>query len=231
MKIYSNFWYHFWKTFLKPYMHLYLNLRYKQKVPFPDGPKIFAVNHPTVWDAFPILVYGKGTYVSVMVEEQIWSFRLPRFIFATANQIKLFNLDKSKTEDSINDALQILSMGRSILISPEGGRTDPAEMVRGKKGTIRLATDAKAPIIPIGVWISPEGIKYKKIKYYYRGEKYHDIAPIPKFRANYGVVYGEPFYIEEFLKTNSSLENYQFVADELLRRIYLLSSEAKELFS
>jgi 1-acyl-sn-glycerol-3-phosphate acyltransferase len=230
MKIFPRYWYHFWNSLLYPYMHFYLNLRYTQKAPFPKVAKVFAVNHPTVWDAFPILIYWKTHYLSVLVEEQIWSFPLPRFIFKTANQIILYNKQRNKTEESIKDALQVLRSGQSILISPEGGRTDPAELVRGKRGTIRIAIEAKAPIIPIGVWIDPDYIKEKRVDYQYLGEKYFDIAPFPKFRAPYGVVFGEPIFLDAYSEGNVSMEECQTIADNLLSRIYALASEARSLF-
>lgn len=230
MKIYSKGWYDFWGVFLSAYLHLYLKLRYFIKEPLPDGPRVFAVNHPTVWDAFPLLIHKSTRFLSVMVEEQIWSYPLPRFIFSTANQIKLFNQDRKRVEESIQDALQILRMGRSVLISPEGGRTNPDEDVRGKKGVIRLALEAQVPIIPVGVWIPQHKVKERRFNYNYKGKKYHDIAPIPCFRAPYGVVFGKPMHLEKFARGKAAMKDYQEAADILLKRIYRLSDEAKELF-
>ncbi|MBN2049609.1 MAG: 1-acyl-sn-glycerol-3-phosphate acyltransferase [Spirochaetales bacterium] len=230
MKMYSNWWYGFWGIFLSAYMRMYLKLRYRFTHPLPEGPRIFAVNHPTVWDAFPLLIHRATRYLSVMVEEQIWSFPLPRFIFSTANQIKLFNIDKSRVEESIHDALQILNMGRSVLISPEGGRTSPDEDVRGKKGVIRLALEANVPIVPVGVWIPQDKVKQQRVNYNYQGRKYFDIAPIPRFRAPYGVVFGEPLSIKDSFTDTSSFNECQSLADKLLQRIYKLSEEAKKMF-
>lgn len=230
MKIYPKGWYDFWGVFLRTYLHLYLKLRYRLKEPLPEGPKVFAVNHPTVWDAFPLLTHRATRFLSVMVEEQIWSYPLPRFIFSTANQIKLHNIDRDRAEESIQDALQILKMGRSILISPEGGRTSPEETVRGKKGVVRLALEANAPIIPVGVWIPRDYVKEHRFEYNYRGRKYHDLAPIPRFRAPYGVVFGKPVYLDDLQKESAGMREYQVAADELLESIYRLSEEAKELF-
>jgi len=230
MKIYPKFWYNFWGVFLSAYLRFYLRLRYRFKQPLPEGPRIFAVNHPTVWDAFPLLIHRATRFLSVMVEEQIWSYPLPRLIFSTANQIKLFNKSRDRVEESIGDALQILRMGRSILISPEGGRTSPEESVRSKKGVIRIALEANAPIIPVGVWIPRNKVKERKFNYNYRGEKYHDIAPIPRFRAPYGVVFGKPMYLQGLSRKSASMEDCQAMADTLLERIYRLAAEARELF-
>jgi 1-acyl-sn-glycerol-3-phosphate acyltransferase len=228
MKLHHRNWYRIFKPILRAYINFYMRIRYDQKAPFPKGPKIFAVNHPTVWDAFPILCHKQKDHVSVMVEDQIWSFPHWRFFFTFSNQIKLWR-DK-RSEQSIEDARFMLSQrGTSILISPEGGRTQSGTLIRGKKGVIRLALECKAPIIPVGVFIRPRNIIKKKFHYVYRNRKYVDVAEVPTFRARYGVLFGEAIDLSEHYGKDLSMEEYQKLADEILERIYALAREAERL--
>jgi hypothetical protein len=59
------------------------------------GAKGFAVNHLTVWDAFPILSFVRTDFVRMPVEEQVWFFFWPRLIFTLAKQIALYRGAKS----------------------------------------------------------------------------------------------------------------------------------------
>jgi 1-acyl-sn-glycerol-3-phosphate acyltransferase len=186
------------------------------------------VNHPTVWDAFPILSYVTSTIVHTLVEEQVWSFLLPRIIFTLSNQIVLYRDQRS--EKTIEDALYVLSKGESVLIAPEGERTDPSIKARARRGVARLAIAGRATVIPVGAWISPNDIIKKKVRYNYRKTKYAVDSFFPRFRSNYGFVIGKPMYLDTFFDRELTLEEYQEISTKILDRIYNLSAKAKNLF-
>lgn len=216
------------RFFLRAFIRLYLKIRYRVEEDLPPGPKVIAVNHPTVWDAFPILAFVTSTFVHTLVEEQVWSFFVPRIIFRLGNQIVLYRSDKS--QKTIEDALFVLSKGESVLIAPEGERTDPSVTVRARRGVARLALTGHATVIPVGVWISPEDIITKKVRYNYQNKKYTVDSFFPRFRSNYGLVIGKPMYLDTFFDRDLTHDEYQEISTNILERIYKLSEKAKNLF-
>ena len=216
------------RFFLRAFIRFYLKIRHKVEEDLPPGPKVFAVNHPTVWDAFPILSFVTSTFVHTLVEEQVWSFFVPRIIFSLGNQIVLYRGDKS--QKTIKDALLVLSKGESVLIAPEGERTDPSVKVRARRGIARLAIAGRATVIPVGAWISPEDIVKKRVRYNYQNTRYTVDSFFPRFRSNYGFIIGKPMYLDAFFDRDLTPDEYQEISTDVLDRVYRLSEKAKNLF-
>jgi 1-acyl-sn-glycerol-3-phosphate acyltransferase len=228
MKIYSAFYTHVFRAALRLFMRTFLNMRIRLTEPLPPGPKVFAVNHPTVWDAFPILSYVTTDFVHTLVEEQIWSFWLPRLVFSLGNQIVLYRGEKSS--QSVEDALSMLARGDSVLIAPEGERTPSGQRVRARRGVARLAVAGQAVVIPVGAWIDERDIVIRKVSYRQDGRLYSVDSYFPRFRADYGVVFGRPIRLDRYFGRELSKEEYQDIATEVLDRIYELEGEARGLF-
>jgi 1-acyl-sn-glycerol-3-phosphate acyltransferase len=228
MKIYGNAHYRLFKFVLSTFLNFWLRMRFIELEPIPSGPKVFTINHPTVWDAFPMLAYRKRQFVHVMVEDQIWSFVVPRMIFSHTNQVKLNSL-RGDPEESYRDALQALKLrgNHGVLASIEGGLTHYGEHKRARKIVSRLAVEARAPIVPIGVWIEPRDIKARRFHYNYGGKKYIDISYIPKFRARYTVVVGHPINLESYLDRDISRDELQSIADRAMSEVYACAEMAR----
>jgi 1-acyl-sn-glycerol-3-phosphate acyltransferase len=228
LTVYPSFFAYVLRFCLKVFLRFYLHIRHRMETELPRGPKVFAVNHPTVWDAFPILAFVTTDFVHTMVEEQIWSFAVPRMIFSLGNQIVLYR--GARSERSVADALFLLSRGHSVLIAPQGQRTDPGLRVRARRGVARLALEARAPIIPVGAWIDPADIIMRRV-HYRHGRRFYTVDSFfPRFRANYGVVFGEPMYLDSWFDRRLDVDQLQRIATEVLDRIYTLAGKARRLF-
>ena len=228
MKLYPDIYRKILRIGLKSFLHMYLDLRYGQETLFPPGPKVFAVNHPTVWDAFPILSYVKHDRMHTLVEEQIWSFSVPKLLFTLSNQVVLYRDQRSS--ESIADSLFLLSEGRSLLIAPEGERTAPTARVRAKRGVARLAIEGRAAIVPVGVWIDPANIVMKSVGYRHNDLEYSVDSYFPRFRARYGVMFGVPMFFDDEFGTEPDLDRLQEISTDVLETIYTLSERARDLF-
>ena len=228
MKVYPAFYARVFRWALRTFLRFTLDIRVHFQEPLPPGPKIFAVNHPTVWDAFPILSFVRTDFVRTLVEEQIWSFFVPRLIFTLANQIVLYRGKKSAR--SIEDALFMLARGDSVLIAPEGERTPSGQRVRARRGVSRLAVAGRAKVIPVGAWIDEKDIVMRKVTYKEGGKPYTVESWFPRFRAPYGVVFGSPIDLGQYFGRELSLDEHQEVATRVLDRIYELEGEARKLF-
>jgi 1-acyl-sn-glycerol-3-phosphate acyltransferase len=232
MKIYGNAAYRLLKFVLSSFLNTWLRMRFVELEPIRHGPKVFTINHPTVWDAFPLLAFRRRQFVHVMVEDQIWSFVVPRMIFTYSNQIRLNTLH-GDPEESFRDALQALTLhgDNGVLVSIEGGLTHHGERKRARKLASRLAVEARVPIIPIGVWIDPADIRERRFHYNNHGKKYVDVSYVPKFRARYTIVIGHPIYLDEWLDRDLSRDDFQAIADRAMKDVYACSAIARKVAS
>ncbi len=228
MILYPSVFSYIFKFFLRFFLRFFLKIRHRVHCVLPDGPKVIAVNHPTVWDAFPILSFMKGATIHTLVEEQVWSFLVPRIIFRLSNQIVLYRSEKSL--QTIEDAMFVLSKGHSVLIAPQGERTAPGKRVRARRGAARLAVCGRAAVVPVGVWIDEKNIVMKEVRYRYQGRSYTVDSYFPRFRSNYGFIVGRPIYLDSYFNEDQATINYQKIATDILNRIYELSARAKKLF-
>jgi 1-acyl-sn-glycerol-3-phosphate acyltransferase len=202
LHIYSSGWYRILHRVLWCWLRFWLRLEYFSEAPLPPGPKVLVVNHPTVWDAFPILIWNERGFVHVTIEDQIWSYCVPRRIFLLSNQIEL-DIRPGKSKKAMDDARQLLGLrnSHSILFSIEGGHVLPEDCskVRARRGAVVLAMEAGCPIIPIGVHLPRRNIRRKEFKYEFRGRSYTDVSYVPRFRTRYGVMVGKAMDPREFL--------------------------------
>lgn len=139
---------------------LYVKARLRHKVfqdaPFPKGAFILAVNHPTTTDPLLLPLITRNP-LAIMVTEM--AFDLPWFgpILRHAGHIPVF-LDRSNASQ-MDMAVEMLSMGRSVGIFPEGLLSpEPGKFNRAHTGVARLALLSGAPVVPVGIHLMKEGI-------------------------------------------------------------------------
>lgn len=212
---------------LRLLLFIFIRVRCWYEGPGVPGPKLYVVNHPTVYDLFPVMVYGRSRYIHTLVEEQIWSLPVVGSILRMSNQVCLKT--GASFMDSFKDSLFLLSKGRSLLMSPEGGRTHPDDDVRARKSVIIMALKGEVPIIPVGVWLNKKDIIIKGVKYNFKNRRYIDMAHFPKFRAKYGILFGRPVYLNEYFGRELKTEEYQGLADRILKEVYRLTEKAEGL--
>jgi 1-acyl-sn-glycerol-3-phosphate acyltransferase len=227
LKAFPRFIYHLFRYFLSGYLHATLDMRYRIEEPFPPGPKIFAGNHPTAWDVFPPVVVCGKVALHALIEEQIWSLPGVGFIMKITNQVRMYRGVQSVR--SIREAAEWLRRGESLLMAPEGERTDVRESRIATQGIIRLALAGKACIVPGGVWVPPEDTRMKPVKYNYKGQKYSVDSYFPRFRAKYAMVYGKAVHLNEYFGKKIGHQKRQELADLILRKIYQYKEEARRL--
>ena len=188
----NKIFYKIGNVIIRIYLLVYLRFRYKFKAKIPKGPKIYAVNHPTEYDAFPVIILAPD-YVHTMINEEVWSLPIPKILFTLTGQIKIIRGRDSN--NTIMRCFEILDRSEALLIAPEGEKIAKQGKARAKRGVIRIALEKKVPIIPVAVWLDEKDIVIKKI-FYKKSNKFGYLHS-PKFRANYGCVVGEPIYLKE----------------------------------
>lgn len=74
--------------------------------------------------------------------------------------------DKRKSLNAINEAIQNLKNGRSMVVFPEGKLSDGSEILEFEKGWLRLAKKSGVPIVPVTLKDTYKIISYSGKKMY-----------------------------------------------------------------
>jgi 1-acyl-sn-glycerol-3-phosphate acyltransferase len=119
------------------------------------GPAILAGNHLAVIDSV-ILPAVLSRNVYFMAKDQYFigtglRGALVRNVMYGLNQIPVDRSGGRKSLMALDSALPVLRDGNLLGIYPEGTRSPDGRLYRGRPGVARLALDAPAPIIPIGL--------------------------------------------------------------------------------
>jgi 1-acyl-sn-glycerol-3-phosphate acyltransferase len=191
---------------------LAMNVTYH--TPLPTGPKIIAVNHPTTTDPFLITTVIPDR-LHILVSDTL--FKVPVFgrYLQAAGHIKVVRGNLS----SYREAVRLLGLGESIAIFPEGNLSPLSGGCHApRSGVARLALTTGAPVIPVGINLQPENIRFfeahvaggsEESRWYLHGA--------------YAVTVGEPLFFNGDTRDRDLIDR---VGDQIMRRIVKLSAES-----
>ncbi len=126
------------------------------EAPLPPGQCVYTFNHTSTLDMFVLLSLGlpRTRYFMKRASWAMPPFGLTAWMVGTfftppqrlpAQRVRLFQAATAKLKRT----------GDSVLLSPEGTRITTGRMGPFNKGTFHLATELRAPIVPLFVQIPP----------------------------------------------------------------------------
>ncbi len=122
----------------------------KENLP-EKGPVVFVSNHQGYGDIISLCAgLDKFQFAFIAKAELL---KLP-FYGEWMELIRCVPIERDDTRASlraIEEGISLLNQGFSLLIFPEGTRSKGGEMKEFKKGSLRLATKPKVPVIPIAI--------------------------------------------------------------------------------
>ncbi|MBX3062366.1 MAG: lysophospholipid acyltransferase family protein [Anaerolineae bacterium] len=142
-------------------IHTMLHIDVNQLGELPAGPKIYAPNHPTTLD--PLVV---GTLFSepvhVLITESAFKVPIVRDYLRAEGHIPVVT---GRGADAYQGALDLLRKGKNVAIFPEGAlspldSTRKMEVGKLHTGTVRLALETGAPIIPLGIALNADALHF-----------------------------------------------------------------------
>ncbi|WP_053955087.1 lysophospholipid acyltransferase family protein [Inediibacterium massiliense] len=116
----------------------------------PEGPVLFVGNHQGYFD-IPILYSSIPKPISFVAKIELGN--IPVFGAWMRKQRCIF-IDRENPRQSlkaIQEGIKSLKGGHSMVIFPEGTRSKSSQMNEFKKGSLKMATKAKVPIVPITI--------------------------------------------------------------------------------
>lgn len=197
------------------YMRLALNLDIKRHGSVPTGAKIIAANHPTTTDPF-YLTSLLSEPVTLLVTRMAFNDPLLGPVLRAAGHIEV---DHSTGRPAFDEAVRRLKAGATIGIFPEGSLSPrDGGLCRAKTGTVRLALEAGVPVIPVGIHLDWNRVRYVDMT---RG----DLSETARWylRGPYAITIGEP------LTFTGSIADHEYVRSmsaELAHRIEALARES-----
>lgn len=118
------------------------------------GSYIYMPNHVSNFD-IPVLQAYLPVQFRWLAKAEL--FKIPIFGYAMqrAGYISINRFDRKSAIQSLNKAAEIIRNGTSVIIFPEGTRSQTQNIQSFKKGGFVLAVDSGVPIIPViihGTW-------------------------------------------------------------------------------
>jgi 1-acyl-sn-glycerol-3-phosphate acyltransferase len=114
----------------------------------PEGPCVFVSNHQAIFDVF-LLVSNIDKQFGFVAKKEIRSYP---FIGFWINAMHSVFMDRTSLRDgmkSINEGVERIREGYSLVIFPEGTRSLKSDMAPFHKGSMKLALKSGAPIVPV----------------------------------------------------------------------------------
>ena len=132
-----------------------LRLDVRWRGPFPLGPKIVAINHPTSMDPLLVMTLSPEP-IHFLTNGGLFRAPLLGAYLRLAGHLPLTG---GNTRAIYERALALLARGGTLGIFPEGCIHHPdSGRRRGGSGAARLALRSGAPVVPVGIYLPAEGI-------------------------------------------------------------------------
>ncbi len=176
----------------------------RENIPL-TGPLIFATNHVHLLDPF-FLIFISPRWINFMAKEEL--FRSP-FLRPWLHLVGAFPIRRrGKIKDKqkmLKSARNTLEKGLILGMFPEGGRSRDGKLIKGKPGSVVIASKTNVPILPVGI-VGTD--KIKGISWLWR-------------RPCIVVNIGEPFKLP-LSNGKMSKSQMQFLTTQLMRKIAAL---------
>lgn len=137
----------FWSNKMVKYLNLEINVVNPENLP-KEGPVVYVANHQSYGDilAFLNVANHQVGFIAKDALEKVpvfsdWTLRI-RSLFIKRG-------DARTSLGTINEGAKMVKDGYSLVIFPEGTRSQSDKMAKFKPGALKLATKARAVVVPV----------------------------------------------------------------------------------
>jgi len=195
--------------------------RFAFKIRFVDadklpaaGPGVLASNHISALDPIiiAILPVRRGRQIRFLGGAE---FFRRRFIGRPLRALEQIPIERGAHDtDAVDRAVAVARRGALVALFPEGRVNNEPDLLRGRRGAVRIAAASGAPLIPAGIWGTQ--VRYPRSGFTLRRP----------WRPTVVVVVGEPMPVSA---DSGSAEGTLETTNELMSRIEALRNRAKDL--
>ena len=200
------------------YARLMLKMDVHWQSDLPQGPVLFAANHPSTTDPIFIHLIAKQP-MSVMIDSKIFSIPVLGAYMRKMQQIEVTR-GKGQSDKVLKQAVRTLASGRSVVIFPEGAISPVDGFAPVRSGVARLALHSGVPVVPIGIHLRDENCmrvpttlegEPEVITWYLRGP--------------YAITVGRPLHFQGDANDRSLVK---IIAENVMEHIRMLSWESRQ---
>lgn len=116
----------------------------------PDGPCVFVGNHQADFDIILLLSYIEKK-IGFVAKKELENVPLIGFWTKAIHSVFMDRSSVREGMKAINEGVEKIKEGYSLVIFPEGTRSLSPKMGEFKKGSMKLALKAGVPIVPVTV--------------------------------------------------------------------------------
>jgi 1-acyl-sn-glycerol-3-phosphate acyltransferase len=128
-----------------------LNLTVIGKENIPNEPCVFVGNHQSNLD-IPAILANMNRLTGAIAKKDMEKIPIVSYWMRQIHCVFLDRENPREALKSISEGVENLKNGYSMIIFPEGTRSRSNSMGEFKKGSMRLATKAGVPIVPITIY-------------------------------------------------------------------------------
>ncbi|MDQ4064500.1 MAG: 1-acyl-sn-glycerol-3-phosphate acyltransferase [Actinomycetota bacterium] len=202
------------KAIVKPLMLGLYRIRVEGLENVPQkGAAIIAANHVSFLDSFFIPLVIKRRKMTYLAKADYFKSWKTSWFFKSVGQISCEREGGSRSQQSLEIALDVLKEGKLLGIYPEGTRSPDGNLYRGRTGVARLALQSGARVIPVGL-IGTDKVMPKSAK-------------LPRVRGKIEVTvrFGKPLDFSRYAGREKDRLVLRSVTDEIMFEIMQLSGQ------
>ncbi|KEI77476.1 acyl-phosphate glycerol 3-phosphate acyltransferase [Clostridium botulinum A2B3 87] len=137
-----------WANFIVNGIGIKINKKGLENV--PDGPCLFVGNHQGLLDV-PVIVSSLDRYVGFVAKKEMLKLKILTYWMKEMKCVFMDRQNVRAAVKTINEGVENLKNGYSMLIFPEGTRSRGENLGEFKKGSMKLGIKAGVPIVPIAI--------------------------------------------------------------------------------
>ena len=127
-----------------------MDIKVKGRENIPNGTCLFVGNHTSILD-IPAIFYSLNRPVGFIAKKEVLKVPILRYWLSKGKCIALDRQNPRDAVKMISEGVKNLKDGYSMMIFPEGTRSLDGKTLPFKKGSMKLATKAKVPIVPVTI--------------------------------------------------------------------------------
>lgn len=175
-----------------------------------SGGAILAANHLSFVDSLFMPLMCPRDVVFLGKADYFDSWRT-RWFFKAAGVIPVRREGGSAGEAAILAGIRALKEGHIAAIYPEGTRSPDGHLYRGKTGVARMALEAQVPVIPVGIFDTPEVMPLD--------------AKVPRLKGRPKIEFGKPLSFDRFYDRARDRFVLRSVTDEIMYEIMMITGQ------
>lgn len=149
----------------------------------PSQPCVFIGNHSSILD-IPLILHTVDKRIGFIAKKELSDTPVIGYWINRSGSVFIDRENPKEAIKAINKGVENIKNGYSMAIFPEGTRAKNGTVGEFKKGSLKLATKSKVPIVPVSIDRASRA--------------YEDSGKFTP--TNIRVVYGEPIYTDSISK-------------------------------